>query len=103
MQTSTFGLNFMAMRQVVDMIQTLRNKVRQFRVLLVGETNMHCDNEVVYKKTFQPDSAIKKKYPSDAYYMYRSAVASGMIRWLRKGLKRKLQISITPPLSAPRR
>ena len=100
-QTSTFGSEFMAMRQAVEMVQALRYKVRQFGVPLDGEANMYCDNEAVYKNVVHPDSTIKKKHHSVAYHICREAVASGMIRVAKEGSQTNIADLFTKPLSAP--
>ena len=68
-QTLTFGSEFMAMRQAVELVQALRFKLRMFRIPLDGPASMYCDNEAVYKNIVHPDSVLKKKHHSVAYHM----------------------------------
>ena len=103
MQTSTFGSEFMAMRQAVELVQALRFKLRMFGIPLDGPASMYCDNEAVYKNIVHPDSVLKKKHHSVAYHMCREAVASEMIRVAKEGTETNIADLFTKPLSAPRR
>ena len=59
-ESSTFGAEFNAMRIAVEMIKSLRYKLRMFGVPLDGPANVFCDNEAVYKNTVIPESTLKK-------------------------------------------
>ena len=102
-QTSTFGSEFMAMRQAVELVQSLRFKLRMFGVPLEGPARMFCDNEAVYKNVAHPDSVLKKKHHSVAYHMCREAVASDMIKVAKEDTGTNIADIFTKPLSAPRR
>ena len=102
-QTSTFGSEFMAMRQAVEIVQALRFKLRMFGIPLDGPASMYCDNEAVYKNIVHPDSVLKKKHHSVAYHMCREAVASEMIRVAKESSETNIADLFTKPLSAPRR
>ena len=102
-QTSTFGSEFLALRQAVELIQALRYKLRLFGIALDGPANVYCDNEAVYKNVSNPDSVLKKKHHSVAYHMCREAVASGMIRIAKEDSITNLADLLTKPLSGPRR
>ena len=84
-QSSTFGSEFTALRQAVEMTQALRYKLRMFGVPLTGSTNIYCDNEAVYKNVSIPESVLNKKHHSVSYHLCREAVASGMIRVAKEG------------------
>ena len=79
-ETSTFGSEFTALKQAVEMVQALRYKLRMFGVPVDGPTNMFCDNEAVYKNASIPDSVLNKKHHSISYHRCREAVAGGWIR-----------------------
>ena len=102
-QTSTFGSEFMAMRQAVELTQALRYKIMQFGIPLDGAASLYCDNEAVYKNVVHPESTLKKKHHSVAYHMCREAVASGMIRVAKEGSETNIADLFTKPMSAPRR
>ena len=48
-ETSTFGLEFTAMKNAVELIAALRYKLIMFGVPIDGLTDMFCNNEAVYK------------------------------------------------------
>ena len=50
---------------------------RNYGVPIYGSTDMFCNNEVLYKNAFMPESHIRKKHHSIAYHMSRESVASG--------------------------
>ena len=103
-QTSTFGSEFLALRQAVELVQALRFKIRQFGIPLEeGGANLYCDNEAVYKNVVYPESVLKKKHHSVAYHMCREAVASGMVRVAKEDTRTNIADLFTKPLSGPRR
>ena len=55
-ETSTFGSEFTALKNAVELISALHYKLRMFSVPVDGPTNMICDNEVVYRNTSMPES-----------------------------------------------
>ena len=79
-ETSTFGSEFVAMRIAVELIESLRYKLRMFGIPVEGPTNVFCDNEAVTKNAIHPESTLKKKHNSIAYHRTREAVAAGTIR-----------------------
>ncbi len=46
-ESSTFGSEFVAMRIAVDLIESVRYKLRMFGVTLQGSANVFCDNKSV--------------------------------------------------------
>jgi hypothetical protein len=56
------------MRIAVELIESLRYKLRMFGVLLEGPVNTFCDNSSVVTNATQPASTLKKKHNSIAYY-----------------------------------
>jgi hypothetical protein len=65
-EASTFGSEFTAMKNTVEMIEALRYKLRMFGVPNEGPTNVFCDNEAVCKNTTRPVSTLTKKNHSIA-------------------------------------
>ena len=76
METSTFGSEFTAMKNAVELIAALRYKLIMFGVPIDGLTDMFCDNEAVYKNASMPESQLRKKHHSIAYHMSRESVGS---------------------------
>jgi hypothetical protein len=102
-EASTFGSEFQAMKNAVEMIEALRYKLRMFGVPLDNATNIFCDNEAVYKNTMMPESTLKKKHHSIAYRRCREAVAAGTVRVAKEGTKTNLSDLFTKLLPQLRR
>jgi hypothetical protein len=94
-ETSTFGSEFVAMRIAVELIESLRYKLRMFGIPIEGPTNVYCDNEAVTKNTTIPESTLKKKHNSIAYHRAREAVAAGTIRVTKEDGKTNLADVLT--------
>ena len=101
-ETSTFGSEFVAARIAVELIESLRYKLRMFGVPLVGPANMFCDNNGVVVNCTTPESTLKKKHNAIAYHKVREAVAQGTIRIAKEDFKTNLADILTKPLSGPR-
>jgi hypothetical protein len=102
-EASTFGSEFQAMKNAVELTEALRYKLRMFGVPLNEATNVFCDNEAVYKNTTLPESTLKKKHHSIAYHRCREAVAAGTVRVAKEGTKTNLSDLFTKLLPQPRR
>ena len=102
-EASTFGSEFQAMKNAVELTEALRYKLRMFGVPLHMATNIFCDNEAVYKNTTLPESTLKKKHHSIAYHRCREAVAAGTVRVAKEGTKTNLSDLFTKLLPQPRR
>ena len=102
-ETSTFGSEFMAMKNAVELIAALRYKLRMFGVPMDGPTDMFCDNEAVYKNASTPESQLKKKHHSISYHMSREAVASGACRIAKEDTETNLSDLFTKVLTRVRR
>lgn len=68
METSTFGSEFTATKQAVELVKALHYKLRMFGVPLEGPTNMYCDNKAVYKNVASPSLVFSKKMHSISYH-----------------------------------
>jgi hypothetical protein len=79
-ETSTFGSEFIVARIAVELIESLRYKLRMFGVPIDGPANVYCDNDSVCNNATKPESTLKKKHNAIAYHRVREAVAAGMIR-----------------------
>jgi hypothetical protein len=61
-ESSTFGSQFIAMKIAVDMIESLRYKLRMFGVPIHGPVNVFCNNESVVTNSTTPTSILNKKH-----------------------------------------
>ena len=102
-EASTFGAEFRAMKIAVEMVESLRYKLRMFGVPIDGAAAVFCDNEAVYKNTVMPESVLKKKHHSIAYHRCREAVANKTIKVAKEGTETNLSDVFTKLMSAPRR
>ena len=102
-ESSTFGAEFNAMRIAVEMIKSLRYKLRMFGVPLDGPANVFCDNEAVYKNTVIPESTLKKKHHLISYHTCCEAVASRIMQVAKEGTKTNLADLFTKFLTSARR
>jgi Reverse transcriptase (RNA-dependent DNA polymerase) len=102
-EASTFGSEFTAMKNAIELIEAMRYKLRMFGVPIEGSTNVFCDNEAVCKNTTLPESTLKKKHHSIAYHRCREAVAAGTVRIAKEATKTNLSDLFTKLLPHPRR
>ena len=102
-ETSTFGSEFQAMKNTVELVEVLRYKLRMFGVPIEEATNVFCDNKAVYKNTSLPESTLKKKDHSIAYHRCREAVAAGTVRVAKEGTRTNLSDLFTKLLPQARR
>ena len=102
-EVSTFGSEIVAMRNAVEMIESLRYKLRMLGVPIEGPTNVFCDNEAVTKNCSIPESVLKKKHHSINYHRNREAVASKTIRIAYEDSKTNLADAFTKVLDAKTR
>jgi hypothetical protein len=79
-ESSTFGSEFIALKQAIDLTEGLRYKLRMMGIPLDNVTFIYCDNEAVVKNTTAPESTLKKKHNAICYHRAREAQAAGHIR-----------------------
>ena len=100
-ETSTFGSELIALKNAIELIKSLRYKLRMFGVPIEGPANIFCDNEAVYKNCSIPESTLKKKHHSIAYHFNREAVASGTVRIAKEDTATNLADLFTKILTVP--
>jgi hypothetical protein len=101
-ESSTFGSEFVAMRQAVDLIQGLRYKLRMMGIPIDGPANVFCDNQAVVQNTTMPESTLKKKHVAICYHRVREACAGEWIRITKEHTDHNLSDLLTKPLSGPK-
>ena len=99
----TFGSEFTAMNNAVELIAALRYKLRMFGVPIDGSTDIFCDNEAVYKNASIPESQLRKKHHSIAYHMIRESVVSGATQISKEDTETNLAYLFIKLLPKPRR
>ena len=79
-ESSTFGSEYVALRQAIDLVEGQLYKLRMMGVELDKSTAIYCDNEAVVKSSTAPESTLKKKHNAICYHRAREAQAAGYIR-----------------------
>ena len=102
-ETSTFGSEFVAMRNARDVIIALRYKLRMFGVPLDGPAQVYCDNQGVVKNTSIPESVLSKKHNAINYHAVREAAAAGVLQVIKEDTQTNLADLFTKVLPGDRR
>lgn len=74
-ETSTFGSEFVAMKQATEYVRGLRYKLRMMGIPVEEPTLVYGDNQSVLANTTMPSSTLKKKSNSIAYHFVREGCA----------------------------
>ena len=74
-ESSSFGSEFIAMKQLCEYLRGLRYKLRMMGIPVDGCCYIHADNKSVLANTTIPDSTLKKKSQSIAYHFVREGSA----------------------------
>jgi hypothetical protein len=91
------------MRQAIELIKSLRYKLRMFGIRTEGPTDVYCDNESVYKNTSRPESVLSKKQHSISYHSAREAVAADVVRIAKEDTLTNLADVFTKMMNKPKR
>jgi hypothetical protein len=102
-ECSTYGSELVAMRQAIDLVKSLRYKLRMFGIPIEGPTDIFCDNESVYKNTSIPESVLSKKQHSISYHAAREAVAALIVRIAKEDTLTNLADVFTKTQNKPKR
>jgi hypothetical protein len=102
-EASTFGSEFQALKNAIELIEALQYKRCMFGVPVNGPTNIFCDNKAVTKNASLPESTLKKKHHSIAYHRCREAVAAETVRVAKEGTDTNLSDLLTKLLPQVRR
>jgi hypothetical protein len=82
---STYGSEYIAGRQSVEEVMTLRGALRALGVPVRTPTTWYGDNLGMLQSTGLPDSTLKKRHMSIAYHMCREQVAMRAILPIKVG------------------
>ena len=74
-ESSSFGSEFIAMKQCCEYLRGLRYKLRMMGIPVDGPAYIEGDNQSVLANTTIPDSTLKKKSQSIAYHFVREGSA----------------------------
>jgi hypothetical protein len=102
-ETSTFGLEFIAMKTAIEMIEGLWYKLRMMGIKVDGSTKVFCYNESIVKNTMQPESTLKKKkHNAIAYHRVHEVQVAGVVRIAHEDGESNLANVLTKSLPGPR-
>ena len=76
-ESSSFGSEFIAMKQCCEYLRGLRYKLRMMGIPVDGPAYIYGDNQSVLANTTVPESTLKKKSQSIAYHFVREGAARG--------------------------
>ena len=100
-ESSTFGSEFIAMKQVVDLSEGLCYKLRMMGITLMGPMSTFCDNESVVRNTTRPELTLKKKHNAITYHRVHEAQATGIMEITKIDGKSNLADILTKCLPGP--
>ena len=100
-EMSTYGSEMVAARIAVDLIMTMRYKLRMLGIKLEKTSTLLGDNMAVVLNTTIPSSVLKKKHLACAYHRVREMVACGAIRYGHIATELNLADLFTKPLNGP--
>ena len=87
------------MRQSIDNIVVLRYKLRMMGIPFEGSKNVFCDNNDSVVNSTRPESTLKRKQNSVAWYRVREAQARGIVKIAKEGAATNLVDMLTKLLS----
>ena len=102
-ETSTFGSEFVAMKQATEYVRGLRYKLRMMGITVDEPAFVFGDNQSVLANTTNPTSTLKKKSNAIAYHFVREGVARDEWRTAYINTNDNIADMLTKPLSGPKR
>ena len=102
-ETSTFGSEFMVMKQATEYLCGLRYKLRMFGIPVYKLAFIYGDNQSVLINASAPESTLKKKSQLVTYHFVREGSAAD--EWRTQYVHTSLNVSdlMTKPLSGKKR
>jgi len=102
-ETSTFGSEFVAMKQATEYVRGLCYKLRMMGIKADEPAFVFGDNKSVLCNTTAPESTLKKKSNAIAYHFVREGVARDEWRTAYVNTEEKVADLLTKPLSGAKR
>ena len=82
-KASSFGSEFITLRNSTKMIESLIYKLRCFQILVEGPAEIFCDNMSVVKNLSIPNSALNKRHNAIYYHRVRESQDAGILQYLK--------------------
>ena len=92
-EISVFSAEFVAMRQGINALRGLMNKLRMIGIPISGPSYIHGDNMSLVHDPFKPESLLRKKSNSVCYYVVHESVSMSESLIVHIPHKKMLQIS----------
>ena len=102
-ETSTFGSEFVAIKQATEYARGLRYKLRMMGITVDEPTFVYGDNQSVLANTTLPASTLKKKSNAIAYHFVREGCARDEWRTTYINTNDNVADLLTKPLAGPKR
>ena len=102
-ETSTFGSEFMAMKQATEYLRGLRYKLRMFGIPVDEPAFVYGDNQSVLVNSSMPASTLKKKSQAIAFHFVREGCAADEWRTTYINTNDNVADLMTKPLSGEKR
>ncbi len=102
-ETSTFGSEFVAMKQATEYIRGLRYKLRMMGITVDEPAFVFRDNQSVLANTTAPGSRLKKKSNAIAYHFVREGCARDEWRTAYINTDKNVADLLTKPLAGSKR
>ena len=102
-ETSTFGSEFIAMKQCCEYLRGLRFKLRMMGIVVDGPSFVYGDNKSVLTNASVPESVLRKKSNSIAYNYIREGSASDEWRVAYINTHHNVADLLTKPLGGEKR
>jgi hypothetical protein len=101
-ETSTFGSEFVAMKQATEYIRGLRYKLRMMGITVDEPAYVFGDNQSVLATTAAPGSTLKKKPNAIAYHFVREGCARDEWQTTYINTDENVADLLTKPLAGPK-
>ena len=101
-ECSTYGSELVAMRQAIDLVKSLRYKLRKFGIPVNRPMDVFGNNESVFKNVSRPESTLSKKQHSISYHACRESVAANIVRIVKENMLTNLVDIFTKTMNMPK-
>jgi len=101
-ETSTFGSEFVAMKQAAEYVRGLRYKLRMMGIMVDEPAFVYRDNQSVLANTTNPSSTLKKKLNAIAYHFVQEGCARDEWRTAYVNAHDNVADLLTKPLAGPK-
>ena len=102
-EASVFGSDITAMKDAVEIIESICYKFRMFGMPINGPTNTYCDNGSVCTNKTLPESTLIKKHHIIVYHIIREELAVFTVIFSKGHTSNNMSEVFTKTTELPRR